>query len=66
MELKHARSLIGQEASVTWKDRNGEDLSRLIRIYDAGFIPLYGACLSTDVGHIQLERITSCKPASAA
>lgn len=60
MTISEARSFIGSEVELSWRDRKGEELSATTRVYAADFVPLYGPCLLTDAGEIRLDRVVSC------
>ncbi|HWA82953.1 MAG TPA: hypothetical protein VG820_05950 [Fimbriimonadaceae bacterium] len=60
MTITEAKSFIGSEVELSWRDRRGEELCSTTRVYAADFVPLYGPCLMTDAGEIRLDRIVSC------
>lgn len=67
MHIKEARSIVGQSVVLTWTDRKGGHVTEETFVHKADFVPMYGPCLFTDHGEIQLDRITSCEiPAAAA
>lgn len=66
MELADAKALVGCETKITWTDRKGDTLTQSLRVYAAGFIPLYGPCLVTDAGQIRLDRVIGWEPGQAA
>ncbi|HVT14208.1 MAG TPA: hypothetical protein VHE55_18240 [Fimbriimonadaceae bacterium] len=60
MTIIEAKSFIGSEVELSWRDRKGDELSSRTRVYAADFVPLYGPCLLTDAGEIRLDRVISC------
>ena len=55
--LSEAKSFVGKVCAITWRDRVGNELSTVSKIYDATFVPLYGGYLITDTEDIRLDRI---------
>lgn len=58
--ITEAKSFVGQYVQVLFRDRSGREISEMAEIFDVAFIPLYGACLITDIGEIRLDRIIRC------
>ena len=61
MTIQEAKSMIGLEVSIAWRDRKGEEVHQVAKVFSADFVPLYGPCLVTDAGDIRLDRIVSCE-----
>lgn len=61
MTISEAKSYIGHEVELCWRDRKGEEICQATRVYSADFVPLYGPCLITDAGEIRLDRIVGCQ-----
>ena len=59
MTISEAKSLVGSDVALTWRDRNGGELNEVTHVYTADFVPLYGPCLITDSGEIRLDRIVA-------
>ena len=64
MTISEARSYVGFEVALTWRDRKGEEIQAFTRVYSADFVPLYGPCLITDAGEIRMDRIVACELAA--
>jgi hypothetical protein len=64
MTISEAKSYIGSEVHLTWRDRKGADIHASTRVYSADFVPLYGPCLITDAGEIRLDRVVACELAA--
>jgi hypothetical protein len=64
MTISEAKSYIGSEVDLSWRDRKGEEIHAFTRVYSADFVPLYGPCLITDAGEIRLDRIVTCQLAA--
>ncbi len=57
MLLNEAKSYIGKQCTIVWKDRVGKEQVTVSKVYDATFVPLYGGYLVTDVDDIRLDRV---------
>jgi hypothetical protein len=66
MELKEAKSFVGKDVQVSWTDRKGSPITKVVQVYEVNFVPMYGPCLITDAGNIQLDRVVGCALNSAA
>ena len=60
MTIQEARSFIGAEVALSWRDRKGEELQVSTKLFAVDFVPLYGPCLITDAGEIRLDRVVAC------
>lgn len=59
MQISEARQYLGRQCAVTFLDRNGDEVTRKLRIHDVAFVPLYGAYLIGDIEDVCLDRVTS-------
>jgi len=59
MRIPEAKQFLGKNCTVTFLNRNGEELTRNLHVQDVTFVPLYGAYLIGDIEDVSLERITS-------
>lgn len=66
MELKDAKTLAGQCVLLTWLDRKGETITKSVDVYEANFVPLYGPCLITSAGDIQIQKVVEVASVSKA
>lgn len=57
MEIREARSMVGQTVHLNWTDFKGESHEGTSQIYKLEFVPMYGPCLVTDFGELHLDRI---------
>ena len=62
MTIPDVRQFVGRSCAVTWRDRTGQERSKVLHIHDLTFVPLYGAYLVGDVEDVCLERVTSITP----
>ncbi len=61
MTIQEARKLVGQTVVLRWTDRHGSPLEQLTPIYKADYVPMYGPCLFTDAGEINLDKIVGAE-----
>ena len=61
MTIPDARQYVGKNCSVTYRDRLGVQHSRVLRIYDLTFVPLYGAYLVGDIEDVCLDRVMAIR-----
>lgn len=59
MRIPEAKQYLGKSCTVTFLNRNGEEITRNLHVQDVAFVPLYGAYLIGDIEDVSLERITS-------
>ncbi len=59
MLIPEAKRYLGQNCSVTFRDRRGEEVTKNLHLHDVQFVPLYGAYLIGDVEDVCLDRVTS-------
>ena len=62
MTIPDVRQYIGRACAVTWRDRNGNEQSKVLQIHDLTYVPLYGAYLVGDVEDVCLDKVTSITP----
>ena len=58
MQIPEARQYLGRHCAVTYRDRQGDEVIRKLRIHDIEFVPLYGAYLIGDLEDVCLDRVT--------
>lgn len=58
MQISEARQFLGRQCAVTFHDKDGDQVTRNLRIHDIAFVPLYGAYLIGDVEDVCLDRVT--------
>ena len=58
MRVPEARQYLGKRCTVTFLNRNGDKVTRSLRVQDVAFVPLYGTYLIGDVEDVCLDRIT--------
>ena len=59
MLIPEAKNYLGQNCSVTYRDRHGDTHTTTVHVHDVTFVPMYGGCLVGDIEDIWLEKITS-------
>lgn len=59
MKIPEAKQYLGRHCSITYRDRQGDEITRDLHVHDVAFVPLYGAYLIGDIEDVSLERITS-------
>ncbi len=59
MMIPEARQYLGQQVSVTYRDRRGDTHTKAMRVTDVSYVPMYGSCLVGDIEDVWLDRITS-------
>jgi len=62
MTIPDVKQYVGRSCAVTWRDRSGAEQSKVLRIHDVLFVPLYGAYLVGDLEDVCLTKITSIQP----
>ena len=62
MTIPEAKTYVGKNCSVTWKDRRGIEQSTRLHIEDLTFVPLYGAYLVGDIEDVCLDKVTRIQP----
>ena len=58
MHIPEVKQYLGRNVAVTYRDRNGQELTTNTRVHDIQFVPMYGGCLVGDIEDIWLERVT--------
>ncbi len=59
MRIPEAKQYLGRHCAVTYRDRQGDEVTRSLHVQDVAFVPLYGAYLIGDMEDVSLDRITS-------
>lgn len=62
MSVHEAKTFIGRNCDVTWKDRYGNEQSTRLHIYKLAFVPQYGSFLMSDVDDVYLSKVTKIQP----
>ena len=62
MTIREAKSYIGKDCSITWRNRMGKEQKINLHIHDLTFVPLYGAYLVGDIEDVCLDRVTRIQP----
>jgi len=57
--VTEARQYLGKRCVVTFLNRQGEEVTKNLQLYDVAFVPLYGAYLIGDIEDVCLDRITN-------
>ncbi len=57
MDVADAKKLIGGDARIECRDRNGEIVMHQAYVLDVRILPYIGPCFITDIGEISLERV---------
>ncbi len=59
MFIPEAKQYLGQNVSVTYRDRKGDLHTQSMQVQDVSFVPMYGGCLMGDIEDVWLDKITS-------
>lgn len=59
MTVTEARQYLGKRCTVTFLNRQGEEVTRNLQLHDVAFVPLYGAYLIGDIEDVCLDRVTN-------
>lgn len=59
MRIPEAKQFLGRNCSVTFKNRNGDEITKQLLVNDVAFVPMYGAYLIGDIEDVCLDRITN-------
>jgi hypothetical protein len=57
--VTEARQYLGKRCTVTFLNRQGEEVTRNLQLHDVAFVPLYGAYLIGDIEDVCLDRVTN-------
>ena len=61
MTIVDAKQYVGKNCAVTYTDRLGIEHSKVLRIHDLTFVPLYGAYLVGDIEDVYLDKVTAIR-----
>lgn len=61
MTIPEAKAYVGRNCWISWKDRLGEQHSKVLQVEELQFVPLYGAYLISDTEELQLDRVTQIR-----
>ena len=64
MHVPEAKQYLGQNVSVTFRDRHGDAHTTTMHVHDVTFVPMYGGCLVGDIEDVWLDRVTSISAVS--
>lgn len=59
MMIPEAKTYMGRDCAVTFRDRHGEEHTQTLHVHDVTYVPMYGAYLVGDSDDIWLDRVTS-------
>lgn len=59
MMIPEAKSYLGRNCTITYRDRHGDQHTKRMHIHDVTFVPMYGGCLVGDIDDIWLDKVTS-------
>lgn len=59
MRIPEAKQYLGRHCAVTYRNRQGDSITRNLMVQDVAFVPLYGAYLIGDIEDVSLDRVTS-------
>lgn len=62
MRIPEAKQFVGRECRVSWTDRLGQEHSKVLRVEDLQFVPLYGAYIIGDTEEVRLDKVTRIQP----
>lgn len=62
MRIPEAKQFVGRECQVSWTDRLGQEHSKVLRVEDLQFVPLYGAYIIGDTEEVRLDKVTRIQP----
>jgi len=58
MQVLEARSFLGKNCTVTYRDRQGNTRMQTICVQKVTYVPMYGACLLGDKDAVWLESVS--------
>ena len=58
MTIPEAKQYVGRNCWVSWTDRHGHEHSKVLRVEDLQFRPLYGAYIIGDTEEVRLDKVT--------
>ncbi|MFQ3548780.1 MAG: hypothetical protein SNJ70_03405 [Armatimonadota bacterium] len=59
MKIPEVKQYLGRQCSVTFYDKQGNEVTRNLMVQDVTFVPLYGPYLIGDVEDVCLDRVTT-------
>jgi len=62
MRIPEAKQFVGKECRVSWTDRLGQEHSKVLRVEELQFMPLYGAYIIGDTEEVRLDKVTRIQP----
>ena len=62
MRIPEARQFVGRNCWVSWTDRWGRAHSKVLRVEELQFVPLYGAYIIGDSEEVRLDKVTQIQP----
>lgn len=62
MRIPEARQFVGRNCWVSWTDRTGRAHTKVLKVEDLQFVPLYGAYIIGDTEEVRLDKVTQIQP----
>jgi hypothetical protein len=62
MRIPEARQYVGRNCWVSWTDRTGRAHTKVLKVEDLQFVPLYGAYIIGDSEEVLLDKVTQIQP----
>ena len=62
MRIPEARQFVGRDCWVSWTDRLGQQQSKVLRVEELQFLPLYGAYIIGEHEEVRLDKVTQIQP----
>lgn len=62
MKIPEAKQYVGRSCWISWTDRLGQEHSKILRVEDLQFVPLYGAYIISDEEEVRLDKVTQIQP----
>jgi hypothetical protein len=66
MLMSDAQRMVGNVVALSFRNREGSVETKLVEVFDVGFVSLNGPCLVTDHGEIRLDQLVAWHPGAAA
>lgn len=66
MLMSDAQKMVGKVVALSFRNRDNEVQTKVVEVFDVGFVAMYGPCLITDNGEIRLDRLVAWTPSLKA
>lgn len=66
MLMSEAQRMVGNVVALSFRNRQGAVETKVVEVFDVGFVALNGPCLVTDHGEIRLDHLVAWIPRAAA